>query len=67
MINTDLVDILVCPQCKGTLRLTEDALGLACGRCRLLYEIRDDIPVMLIEEARSLDKEESLGDADEEC
>ncbi|MGB4188872.1 MAG: Trm112 family protein, partial [Syntrophales bacterium] len=43
------------PKCKGDLRLTEKEDGLICERCRLLYEIRDDIPIMLIDEARKLD------------
>lgn len=56
MINNDLLDILVCPQCKGSLVLTENKSGLICGKCRLEYEIRDDIPIMLIDEAKKLDE-----------
>ncbi|MDO8945967.1 MAG: Trm112 family protein [Desulfocapsaceae bacterium] len=55
MINNDLLDILACPKCKGPVRLTEAADGLVCEKCRLLYEIRDDIPVMLIDEAKDID------------
>ncbi len=55
MLNKDLLDILVCPQCKGPIRLTGTADGLVCEKCRLVYAIRDDIPVMLIDEAKSLD------------
>lgn len=55
MISKDLLDILVCPKCKGEIQLTENNDGLICEKCRLLYEIRDDIPIMIIEEARSLD------------
>ncbi len=51
-ISKELLEILVCPQCKGELRLTPEEDGLICDRCRLLYEIRDDIPVMLVEEAK---------------
>ena len=54
-ISKDLLDILACPKCKGDLRLTEKEDGLICEACRLLYEIRDDIPIMLIDEARKLD------------
>ncbi len=54
MINKDLLDILACPQCKGEVRLTANEDGLICDHCRLLYEIRDDIPIMLIEEAKPL-------------
>lgn len=59
MLNKDLLDILVCPQCKGPVRLTESADGLVCEKCRLVYAIRDDIPVMLIDEAKSLDEYKS--------
>jgi hypothetical protein len=53
-INTELLDILVCPKCKGEVRLTEKEEGLACDQCQLLYEIRDEIPIMLIDEAKPL-------------
>jgi uncharacterized protein YbaR (Trm112 family) len=54
-ISKELLEILACPQCKGDLRMTEKEDGLICDSCRLLYEIRDDIPIMLIDEARKLD------------
>ncbi|PIP44454.1 MAG: hypothetical protein COZ12_03120 [Deltaproteobacteria bacterium CG_4_10_14_3_um_filter_60_8] len=54
MLNKDLLDILACPQCKGPVRLTKNEDGLVCDVCRLLYEIRDEIPIMLIEEAKPL-------------
>ncbi len=53
-ISQELLDILACPKCKGYVRLDESANGLVCDRCRLLYEIRDGIPIMLIDEARPL-------------
>lgn len=53
-IAQELLDMLVCPQCKGEIYLDNNREGLICDACRLLYEIRDDIPIMLIEEARSL-------------
>ena len=53
-ISPELLEILACPKCKGALDLTEDPAGLACRSCQLLYEIRDDILIMLIEEARPL-------------
>ncbi|MDA8418724.1 MAG: Trm112 family protein [Desulfobacteraceae bacterium] len=56
MLNQELLDILACPKCKGGLRLTEKQDGLICDACRLLYEIRDDIPIMLIDEAKPLDQ-----------
>lgn len=54
-LNQDLLDILVCPQCKGELKLEEDESGLRCEACRLRYAIRDDIPIMLVDEATPLD------------
>ncbi len=54
MINKKLLDILVCPKCKGSLRLDEDKKKLICKECKLAYPIKDDIPVMLIEEAEEL-------------
>jgi uncharacterized protein YbaR (Trm112 family) len=54
-INKELLDILACPKCKGDIYLNESQDGLICDHCKLLYEIKDDIPIMLIEEAKSLD------------
>ena len=51
-IHLDLLEILACPRCKGEIRLTPAQDGLICDRCRLVYEIRDGIPIMLIEEAK---------------
>ena len=53
-ISKDLLDILACPKCKGDIQLTENGDGLVCSACRLVYPIKDDIPVMLIEEASRL-------------
>lgn len=50
-INKELLEILACPKCKGDIRLNDKQNGLICDRCRLLYPIRDDIPIMLIDEA----------------
>ncbi len=50
-ISKELLDILACPKCKGDIRLTEKEDGLICDTCKLLYPIKDDIPVMLIDEA----------------
>ena len=57
MISKELLGILACPKCKGPVALTEKADGLVCKSCRLVYEIRDDIPVMLIDEAKKLEEE----------
>ncbi len=57
-MQKDLLDILACPKCHGTLELkTENSqeVGLVCKACSLLYPIRNDIPIMLIEEAQKLE------------
>lgn len=58
MIDKDLLAILACPKCKGPVKYKEDEEGLVCEACMLLYEIRDNIPVMVIEEARVLTQED---------
>lgn len=55
MLDPQLLEILVCPKCKGELRTREDPPELICERCRLRYEIRDEIPILLIDEAKPLD------------
>ncbi len=50
-INQELLDILACPACKAEVQLTSDETGLKCVSCYRVYPIRDDIPVMLIDEA----------------
>ncbi len=50
-VSKELLDILVCPLCKTPVRLTPDNQGLKCSTCRRVYPIRDDIPVMLPDEA----------------
>jgi uncharacterized protein len=50
----ELKEILACPKCKGDLEFHEDRGEIHCTRCRLVYEIRDGIPVMLVEEAKPL-------------
>jgi uncharacterized protein len=54
MLDPKLLEILVCPKCRGELILSEDPPALTCERCRLVYPIRDGIPILLIEEAQSL-------------
>lgn len=53
-ISKELLDILACPKCKGDVYLTEGEDGLICDNCKLLYEIKEDIPIMLIDEAKKL-------------
>jgi len=50
-LRKELLDILVCPKCKGDILQTEAQDGLICKSCKLVYPIRDDIPVMLVDEA----------------
>lgn len=54
MIDKKLLDILVCPKCKGSLKLDKDNNKLICKECKLAYPIKDDIPVMLIDEAEEI-------------
>ncbi len=50
-VSQELLDILVCPLCKTPVKITADASGLKCSTCRRVYPIKDDIPVMLPENA----------------
>ena len=50
-INPDLLEMLVCPACKAKVELKSDGSGLKCVACHRVYPIRDEIPVMLIDEA----------------
>ncbi|POZ50118.1 Trm112 family protein [Methylovulum psychrotolerans] len=59
MIDKKLLDILACPICKSTLRYQKDQQELICRADRLAFPIRDDIPVMLEDEARTLSFEET--------
>ena len=56
-LNAKLKEILVCPKCHGALSFHEDKGEIHCATCRLLYRIEDDIPVMLVEEAKPLPAE----------
>jgi len=53
-ISQELLEILACPKCKGDVQLNEKQDGLVCRSCQLMYPIKDDIPVMLIDEAVKL-------------
>lgn len=50
-IDPALLEILVCPACKEPVEPVKQNTGLRCGKCRRVYPIKDDIPVMLIDEA----------------
>jgi uncharacterized protein len=51
-VSPELLEILICPACRAKVELTPDGRGLKCVGCGLVYPVRDDIPVMLIDEAR---------------
>ncbi|MGI8670786.1 MAG: Trm112 family protein [Aridibacter sp.] len=52
-ISPELLEILRCPKCKSEVKITDDKSGLKCtnSECKLVYPIRDEIPVMLVDEA----------------
>jgi uncharacterized protein YbaR (Trm112 family) len=52
MIAKDLLEILVCPACKQELEYREKPESLKCKKCRRVYAVKDDIPIMLVEESR---------------
>ena len=53
-LNKELLDILACPKCKSDLELTGPEDGLICKPCQVVYPIKEEIPIMLIDEAVSL-------------
>ena len=53
-IDKQLLSILLCPKCKGKVRLNSAGDGLICDRCKLLYPVKDGIPIMLTDDARPL-------------
>jgi uncharacterized protein YbaR (Trm112 family) len=55
-ISEQLLEILVCPACRAKVELKPDGSGLKCVECKRVYPIRDDIPVMLIDEAKIEDE-----------
>ncbi len=52
MIPQDLLDILLCPACKATLAVKPDGHALKCNGCHRVYPVRDDIPILLIDQAK---------------
>ncbi|NLX18655.1 MAG: Trm112 family protein [Desulfobulbus sp.] len=62
MIKKELLDILACPQCKGMVELNAEGNGIVCRNCKLVYEIRDNIPIMLIDEAKPIKEENDKED-----
>lgn len=50
-LDTELLEILACPNCKTPVTLVKDGTALKCAQCHRVYPIKDDIPIMLIDEA----------------
>ena len=50
-VDAELLEILACPNCKTPVKLVHDGAGLKCDQCKRVYPIKDDIPVMPIDEA----------------
>lgn len=59
-IKESLLEILACPKCKSSVRLSNDKLSIVCDSCKLVYEIKDDIPIMLIDEANQVDSTDEI-------
>ena len=57
MIKKELLDILACPKCKGPVESDAQQNNLVCRNCKLAYPVKADIPIMLIDEATSLEEE----------
>ncbi len=50
-VRSELLDLLACPKCKGVVSFDKEGDSILCDECRLRFPVRDDIPVMLIDEA----------------
>lgn len=55
-VTKELMEVLACPKCKGGVKINDKGDGLVCGTCRLVYPVKDDIPVMLVDEASEAEK-----------
>lgn len=51
MLNQDLIDILICPKCKGEIRISSKNNYIICDKCSLAYKLDNDMPIMLIDSA----------------
>lgn len=58
MLKSELLEILACPACKGSLRVQPDHSALDCLTCKLRFRVEDDIPIMLLDEAEPLPETE---------
>lgn len=59
-IKKELLDILACPKCKQPVRLSKDTTAIVCDSCKLVYTVKEGIPVMLIDEAKQVESTENL-------
>lgn len=50
-LNKELLEILACPKCRHSVESVDSERGLKCARCQVVYPVRDEIPVLLVEEA----------------
>jgi len=58
-INQDVLELLLCPKCKGNVALDAAHSRIICAHCKLCYEIRDGIPIMLIDEAMPIEEDDA--------
>jgi len=58
-MDKKLLEILACPSCKSGLKYLQEQQELVCVPCRLAYSVRDDIPIMLIDQARKISADEA--------
>lgn len=56
-LDPALLEILVCPRCRGDLKQQAEPQALICDNCRLVYPIREGIPILLIDEAKPIPAE----------
>ena len=54
MLDKTLLDVLACPKCKGTLEYKNEMNELRCLACKLVYAVKEDIPILLVEQATDL-------------
>ena len=57
-LKPELIEVLACPKCKTGVRVSKNGKSIVCDTCRLVYEIKDEIPVMLIDEAKQVENTE---------
>jgi len=53
-VNEELLDMLACPKCKGDVKPDDSESGLVCDNCKLIYEVVEGVPVLVIDEAKPI-------------